>query len=154
MKEFTSVISSQCEVTLPEEVRRALGVELGDAVCFTIDDGKVSLSPASKNLEAENKAQDVIAAKPPFRVKPNNSGFVEGIDTVRLNQLLADFDTEEYLASKEADISPSPDAMSLEAAYGSVKPMNRPEDFNEITAIAKQAKAEKTAQELNDAWTS
>ena len=98
MKEFTSVISSQCEVTLPEEVRHALGVELGDTVRFTIDDGKVSLSPASKNLEAENKAQDVIAAKPPFRVKPNNSGFVEGIDTVRLNQVLADFDTEEFLS--------------------------------------------------------
>ena len=38
------------------------------------------------------------AAKPPFRVKPNNSGFVEGIDTVRLNQLLDDFDTEEFLS--------------------------------------------------------
>ncbi len=37
-------------------------------------------------------------AKPPFRVKPNNSGFVEGIETVRLNQLLADIDTEEFLS--------------------------------------------------------
>ena len=34
----------------------------------------------------------------PFRVKPNNSGFVEGVEQVRLNQLLADFDTEEFLA--------------------------------------------------------
>ena len=34
----------------------------------------------------------------PFRVKPNNSGFVEGIDTVRLNRLLADTDVEEFLA--------------------------------------------------------
>ena len=36
--------------------------------------------------------------KPPFRVKPNKSGFVEGVEQVRLNQLLADFDTEEFLA--------------------------------------------------------
>ena len=94
------------------------------------------------------------AAKPPFRVKPNHSGLVEGIDTVRLNQLLADFDTGEFLSSNKANITPSPDAMSLEAAYGSVEPMKRPEDFKEITAIAKQAKAEKTAQDLNDAWNS
>ena len=33
-----------------------------------------------------------------FRVKPNNSGLVEGVEQVRLNQLLADFDTEEFLA--------------------------------------------------------
>lgn len=89
-----------------------------------------------------------------FRVKPNNSGFVEGIDTVRLNQLLADMDVENYLPRSEANVSSSPNQMSLEAAYGSVKPSNRPEDFNDITAIAKQAKAEKTAQELNDAWNS
>ena len=92
--------------------------------------------------------------RPPFRVKPNKSSLVEGIDTVRLNQLLADMDVENYLAGNEADISPSSDQMSLEAAYGSVKPSNIPEDFDEITAIAKQAKAEKTAQELNGEWNS
>ena len=99
MKEFTSVISPQCEVTLPDEVRRALGVELGDTVRFTIDDGKVSLSPVAKRSKAEKTERESTApAKPPFRVKPNHSGFVEGIDTVRLNQLLADFDTEEFLS--------------------------------------------------------
>ena len=104
--------------------------------------------------EAVMDAGMFAIAKPPLRVKPNHSGFVEGVETVRLNQLLADLDTEEFLASNKANITPSPDAMSLEAAYGSVEPMEMPEDFNEITAIAKQAKAEKTAQELNDAWTS
>ena len=39
--------------------------------------------------------------KQPFRVKPNNSGFVEGVEQVRLNQLLADFDTEEFLTRNE-----------------------------------------------------
>ena len=33
-----------------------------------------------------------------FRVKSNNSGFVEGVDTVRLNQVLDDMDVEEFLA--------------------------------------------------------
>ncbi|MCY3638726.1 MAG: hypothetical protein OXG80_06465 [Chloroflexi bacterium] len=96
----------------------------------------------------------VDAAKPPFRVKPNKSGFVEGVDSLHLDRLLDDLEVENYLAGNETDISPSPDAMSLEAAYGSVKPTNSPEDFNEITAIAKQAKAEETAQELNDKWNS
>ena len=41
---------------------------------------------------------DTSGSKPPFRVRPNNSGFVEGIDPVRLNQLLDDLDVEEFLA--------------------------------------------------------
>lgn len=94
------------------------------------------------------------APKPPFRVNPNNSGFAEGVDPLHLNRLLDDLDVEESLAISEGNISPPSDAMSLEAAFGSVKPTNKPEDFDEITAIAKQAKAEETARELNDEWNS
>ena len=43
---------------------------------------------------------DNSGSKPPFRVRPNNSGFVEGIDPVRLNQLLDDLDVEEFLAKQ------------------------------------------------------
>ena len=39
-------------------------------------------------------------------------------------------------------------AFSLESAYGSVKPRGRPEDFDDVSRNAKQAKAEETAQEL------
>ena len=39
---------------------------------------------------------------------------------------------------------------SLESAYGSVKPSQSPEDFKEISRIAKEDKAERTAQELNE----
>ena len=35
-----------------------------------------------------------------FTVKPNNGGFVEGVEQVRLNQLLADLDAEEFLAKQ------------------------------------------------------
>ena len=90
------------------------------------------------------------ADKTPFRVKPNNSGFVEGVEQVRLNRLLAELDVEEHLEKNDGSISSPPDAMSLEAAYGSVKPSSKPEDFEQITAIAKQAKAEQTARKLND----
>ena len=46
----------------------------------------------------EVDTDDNSDSKPPFRVRPNNSGFVEGIDPVRLNQLLDDLDVEEFLA--------------------------------------------------------
>ena len=112
MKEFTTTITPQCEVTLPDEVRCALGVELGDMVRFTIDGDKVSLSSAAKSSEAADKqakaektardlndsTSDNPGPKPPFRVKPNPSGFVEGIDHKHLNRLLDDLDVEEFLA--------------------------------------------------------
>ena len=37
---------------------------------------------------------------------------------------------------------------SLESAYGSVKPVEKPEDFDKISLEVKDAKAEKTAREL------
>ena len=39
-------------------------------------------------------------------------------------------------------------SFTLESAYGSVKPSQRPEPFDEITRIAKDEKAERTAREL------
>ncbi len=42
----------------------------------------------------------------------------------------------------------APAAFSLESAYGSVKPSKRPEDFDQISRIAKEAKADKTVREL------
>ena len=85
------------------------------------------------------------------RVKPNHSGLAEGVDPLHLNRLIDELAVEDFLAKNEANISPPSTVMSLEAAYGSVKPANKPEDFKQITAIAKQAKAEKTAQGLSDA---
>ena len=48
-------------------------------------------------------------------------------------------------------VSLAPAAFSLESAYGSVKPSRSPEDFDKISQIAKAAKAEQTARELNEA---
>ncbi len=45
----------------------------------------------------------------------------------------------------------APVSFSLESAYGSVTPSKRPEDFDEITRSAKEAKAEETARELSEA---
>ncbi len=41
-------------------------------------------------------------------------------------------------------------SFSLESAYGSVKPSQSPEDFKEISRIAKEDKAMQTALELSE----
>ena len=41
-------------------------------------------------------------------------------------------------------------ALSLESAYGSVKPSAKPENWDEISRIAKDEKAEKTVRELSE----
>ena len=40
-------------------------------------------------------------------------------------------------------------SLTLESAYGSVKPIHRPENFKEIARIAKDEKAERTARDLS-----
>ena len=41
--------------------------------------------------------------------------------------------------------------MTLDSAYGSVEPYRSPEDFEEISRIAKDAKAEETTRESSEA---
>ena len=40
-------------------------------------------------------------------------------------------------------------SFTVESAFGSVKPSQRPEDFDEIIRTAKDERAERTASELN-----
>ena len=88
MKKIVTTITQRCQVTIPAEVRRVLGVKPRDKVAFTIEEGGVRLAPAS---------------------------------------------------------------FSLESAYGSVKSLEKPENFEKISRSAKEAKAQKTARALNDA---
>ena len=52
MKEITATITQRGQVTIPAEVRRALGVKPREKVSFTIDNGEVRLTPASFSLES------------------------------------------------------------------------------------------------------
>jgi AbrB family looped-hinge helix DNA binding protein len=51
----------------------------------------------------------------------------------------------------DGEVRLAPVSLTLESAYGSVKPSKRPEDFDQISRAAKDAKAEQTAQELTKA---
>ena len=42
-----------------------------------------------------------------------------------------------------------PPTMSLEEAFGSVTPINQPEDFNKLRKIAIEEKAQKTIEDMN-----
>ena len=51
MKEIFTTVTQRGQVTIPVEVRRLLGIKTGDKVAFAIDDGQVSLIPATLTLE-------------------------------------------------------------------------------------------------------
>ena len=50
--------------------------------------------------EAVTAAGVFFTAKPPFRVKPNRSGFAEGVDPLHLNRLLDELAIDDFLAKK------------------------------------------------------
>ena len=69
------------------------------AVEIAIEEGE-AVAMAWLEKSAAQFTGDNSGSKPRFRVKPNNSGLVEGIDPIRLNQLLDDLDVEEFLAKR------------------------------------------------------
>ena len=50
------------------------------------------------------------------------------------------------IEGKEVRLAPA--AFTLSSAYGSVEPSKRPEDFEELSRAAKEAKAEATLEKL------
>ena len=51
-------------------------------------------------------------------------------------------------AIADGEVRLKPVAYSIESVYGSVKPSRKPENFDELSRIAKDAKAEQTVQEM------
>lgn len=50
---------------------------------------------------------------------------------------------------EDGEVRLAPATFNLVSAYGSVKPSQRPEDFEEASRIAKEEKAEKTVREMS-----
>ncbi len=51
MKELSSAVTGNGQVSLPTEVRRALGVKEGDEVIFVLEEGQVRLRPGDSVIE-------------------------------------------------------------------------------------------------------
>ena len=73
-----------------------------DVAAFVEEQSRVQNKPLEQVVNETLRLSMTQSTKPAdthgFRVKPNDSGFVEGIDTVRLNQVLDVLDVEEFLA--------------------------------------------------------
>ena len=50
----------------------------------------------------------------------------------------------------DGEVRLKPVAYSLESAYGSVRPSRKPEDFDELSRVARDAKAEQTLQKMRE----
>ena len=50
----------------------------------------------------------------------------------------------------EGEVRLKPVAYSLESAYGSVEPSRRPEDFDELSRVARDTRAERTLQKMSE----
>lgn len=87
MKQFTATITDRGQMTVPAEVRRALGLDARSKVTITLDDGKASIEPAK---------------------------------------------------------------FTLETLRGSVKPINRPEDFEELERIVREERVATVIRELRE----
>ena len=71
-----------------------------DVAAFVEEQSRVQNKPLDQVVNETLRLGMTQSTKPAdtqeFRVKPNEGGFVEGIDTVRLNQVLDDLDVEEF----------------------------------------------------------
>lgn len=63
MKEMLSSVSPKGQVTIPAEIRRALGVKPRDKIAFRLENGAVLIAPAPSPLEDSYMA--VPALRPP-----------------------------------------------------------------------------------------
>jgi len=51
MRQVRTTLTRKGQVTVPVEIRRALGLKEGDKLTFTLEDGKVSLERAGSVVE-------------------------------------------------------------------------------------------------------
>jgi AbrB family looped-hinge helix DNA binding protein len=68
----SSTISSKGQVTVPIEVRRRLGLKVGDRVEFIFEGGHTVLRPARSE---KNPFSDFVGALPAFNSREENSAW-------------------------------------------------------------------------------
>jgi antitoxin PrlF len=74
----SSTISSKGQITIPQEVRKRLGLEPGDRVEFVIEEGRTVLRPARSEA---NPFEKLIGLAPPF--PGGDEGIKAWIDDMR-----------------------------------------------------------------------
>ena len=82
MPEFIGSVSAKGQITLPQEMRRKLGISPGDKVRMTIEDEKIVLRPTEISLLAGYRS--IPALKPPLRIEV-------------IDQIVEDFVVDEWM---------------------------------------------------------
>lgn len=77
LKEILSVLTRKGQVTVPAEIRRAMGLELGDKVAFFVDEGGVRLVRAGSVVERTKGA--VKSTLPPMTAEEMRTAAADAI---------------------------------------------------------------------------
>jgi AbrB family looped-hinge helix DNA binding protein len=77
----SSTISSKGQITVPQEIRKRLGLEPGDRVEFVIEEGRTVLRPARSEV---NPFEKYIGIAGPFQ--GGDEGIKAWIDDMRSDQ--------------------------------------------------------------------
>lgn len=63
IRRFQSNMTSKCQVTIPREIRDALGLRGGDVVSFTLDDdGNARIVPADADEQLARRKERLVQA--------------------------------------------------------------------------------------------
>jgi AbrB family looped-hinge helix DNA binding protein len=70
IEEYTRIVQTKGQVTLPQQIRQLLGVQAGDQVLFRVVEGVVEVQPVSMTLEKtfgavtpKNSPEDFLALR-------------------------------------------------------------------------------------------
>jgi antitoxin PrlF len=72
----SSTISSKGQITVPQDIRRRLGLKQGDRVEFVIEEGRTVLRPAQAR---ENPFAKYLGALPAFRSRRDVNAWVRSL---------------------------------------------------------------------------
>lgn len=61
VKPNTSVVTQKGQITIPVEIRRALGIKTNDRLVFTIEGGRVCMEPISETLESISVIAEIVS---------------------------------------------------------------------------------------------
>lgn len=60
----SSVVSTKGQVTVPQEIRRRLGLKVGDRVEFVVDGGRTTIRPARSGVSPFEKYRGALKTFP------------------------------------------------------------------------------------------
>ena len=86
-KAATTRVSTKGQVVLPSPIRRRLGIQAGDSLDATVEDGRIVLTPQVKKKYKGKIIQDLLTGLPVLSFGPDAPVLTQE----RIEEMLADF---------------------------------------------------------------